>query len=348
MAARQPETKSISDIFISFAADAAERFPEHKSNIVIVDMNEERIYAVARTEGKKNDLTVHDASPILDESPDFIEMQNDTRASSISFHDVQRKTDFIFVNNRVNPDELDAVSRETESTLLFTLDHELAHMTIRDGNNNGGGLQDIVLAECVADAYALLRHYQRFGADEVARDLYTDPLMRADRMIFHRDRYHFTTFVLEEINKRRDLIDLENLSPQQTADLARRFALEYTPAAATLQDLYEAFKPVRKAAAPRLENGIRTLVDITLAPDCDYNTFKLGSLWLNAFLETRATPHGKTADLPDDYLDAVGRKLKEKEFSFEAENIFFNMPAPQAHKAPSRRRAKAAAPKKNS
>lgn len=318
---------SLCDLFIAFAADAAGRIRTRP--LRIVDMNDERVYTVTPDDGAGFRLTVDNAAETLRNNPDFLDMQDDKSLSSFSLHKKGARSDVIFINDRVPAREQGALSATTEAALLATLDHELAHLTIRGGDNAGGGLDDILLAECIADAYALLRHYQRFGTDAPLTSPCANPLARADNMIFHNDRFHATTFMLQEIIARKDQIDVAHLTPQQTADLARSFALAYAPSAALVQDVYDALKPVRTAAAPRLENGMRALVDIVLAPACDDATFRLGAFWLTAVLETRTLPNGKPLHLPADYLNDVKIKLAAREDARHAKNILAPPPAPE-------------------
>lgn len=110
----------------------------------------------------------------------------------------------------------------------FTIDHEVAHAAIRDATSN----VDPNLAECIADAYATMRHFQRYGAHSTTIDGLAD--WRAARFVFapsgnETGRRHFTSPVVEQVIARRHDIDWTKLDPQETADLARRLALMYAP-----------------------------------------------------------------------------------------------------------------------
>ena len=322
----QKRKQSLSELFNSFAADTAQRFPELKGRLLIMDMNEFVVYGIKDIDTKATGLTKEAALDYMAQHYVTEEMEDDKNISSCFVHDKYRHLETFFINDRINRSELNDVTPEAEAFILYGLDHELAHCALKDGISETNSLHGALVAETIADAYALIRHYQRFGVESTYHDKSTDPYARISQLIFQGSKTHFTAFVLDEIIKRRHQIDFDSLTPQQTATLARRFALEYMPSEPMIRELHQIFKPVRTAPKPRAEEGVKALIGITLDPKSDYHTFKLGSLWLDRFLETRTLPNGKTITLPEKYLDDVSKKLKERELKFAKEDILFNMP----------------------
>ena len=73
---------------------------------------------------------------------------------------------------------------------VFTLDHEIGHLICP------GGIEKFNLRECVADAYATIRHIQRFGADSPY--LHNIVHSRAVGLVFERgEGSHFTSPVTD-------------------------------------------------------------------------------------------------------------------------------------------------------
>jgi len=175
-----------------------------------------------------------------------------------------------------------------------------------------------MVGESVADAYALIRHYQRYGTDEDLAESRISPANRALDMIMRGSNGHFTSFVTDEIIRLKDKINF-NLSPEDTARLARRFAKQYMPSQPVIDDLYRTFAPLKR------DNAVETLVNITLSPNVDSYAFKLGSVWLKDLIQDDRIKR----ELPPQYLADIAKKLKEKEFSLEADGILFNFPAAQ-------------------
>jgi hypothetical protein len=232
----------------------------------------------------------------------------------------------IFINDRIDESEFNNVSEASEKRLLYVLDHELAHQTILDGNygmhgTNGNDYATLV-GECVADAYAMIRHYQRFGTAGETSDKYVDPAARALHMIMRGDMGHFTSFVLDEIQKQKDKVDFSKLDDEQTAELARRFALKYMPSAPVVEGLFKAFGPLRKARND--QEAVKMLAAITLSPKSDYFTFKLGNIWLKDMLKDEEFI--KKLGMPQEYRADLSHKLKETEFRHAQEDVLFNIP----------------------
>jgi hypothetical protein len=331
------ETKSLTEIFNKFAADAVERFPQLKGQLLVADMNERKSYGHNEIDQKKTGLTPETAREYLRDHQITKAMEKDKNMSSLAMRDDRQKVNIIFINDAVAGAEAANVSKATEEHLLFVLDHELAHCGVKDGFARAAGPRDyaILLAESVTDAYALIRHYQRFGVDNDSHDKYVSPGARADNFVMWGDSTHFTSFVLDAVAKRKHLIDFDKLTPEQTADLARRFALEFMPPKRVVEDLAWTFSAIKTEFKKDPNSGVKALVDKALDPASDYYTFKMASMWLKPLLDDRTFMDGKPVGLPKDYLDNAAAKLKERTEKFEKEDILFGMPIkPQAKQPP--------------
>ncbi len=335
-AAPAPKGRSLSEIFNEFAHDAVARFPHLKGQILIVDMDEKKVYAES-VDKQKTGLAREDVPDYISNHQLYKEMERNKAMSSAATRDEKRNLMLVFMNESVSPAERAGVSKETEQHLLYVMDHELAHNAIKDGASRdvqSAYDYNILLGESVADAYAQIRHYQRYGVDEYAHNKYVSPGGRAENFILSGDSVHFTSFVLEAINKQKDKIDFDKLTPQQTADLARRFALEYMPPKRVVQDISFAFAPIRNIFRFNKEEGVKALVSKALDPKADYYTFKFASLWLKDMLATGTYPDGRPIQLPRQYLDDVVAKLKTRTEKFENDGLLFDMPIVQKPKPP--------------
>lgn len=303
--ALQRKDESLSDVFNYFATEAGEFFPHLKKQLLIADNNEGRAYTAISLEKKEAALN------------HLNNMEAEYTDGNGAFFD--EGFAFIIINELIDKAELSHILEKNKMHILYLLNHELAHLAIEEAHPEGENLRDALIAECIADAYALIRHYQHFGVDSTYCDKKTDPACRAYDLVTNPDKgyaqSHFTSFVLDEIARQRHQLDVNRLSPQETADLARDFALQYAPQAPVVKTLRTTFQSVRKAFLSGTEDGIKTLYDITLNAD-NYPAFKLGSLWLDKYIKDRTLFTGEPIVLPKSYLGTTARQLKKRESHF--------------------------------
>ncbi len=195
-----------------------------------------------------------------------------------------------------------------ETTFIF--DHELAHAVVPDGLGAGLNRQ-----ECIGDAYAVIRHLQRYGADSPTIDAIV--ANRSFDMIFRKFGYgrdHFTSPVTEAILAQRYDIDWNSLTPAETAQKAREFVLENEMDAETLYALEKNFFKLHDKAKA-IEEGktapIRALAKKVLATDSP-DVFKYGA----AALELTIGQQTAAGLLKGKYWDNVRRELAKKHKKF--------------------------------
>ncbi|MBI1214483.1 MAG: hypothetical protein GC185_01530 [Alphaproteobacteria bacterium] len=128
--------------------------------------------------------------------------------------------------------------------LQFTFDHELGHVICRNG---GRSLDSLTRHENVADTYAAMRHFQRYGLDSpmIAQQI----LWRAQRVVSltgMRHAEHFTGFVTEKLLADKDRMGLDKLSIAQTAQLAGAYATQHTPPDMQVKNLASEFNGFQK------------------------------------------------------------------------------------------------------
>lgn len=220
--------------------------------------------------------------------------------------------------------------------LTFIIDHEIGHIVTANGQHSKVSR---TLHECTADTYAAMRQMQRFeNGIRAVRNL---QLRRAQRLISlegtrHAD--HFTSFVLDKLIETADKLPLRQIGAQQTADLADRIAVLFTPNDQVVKNIMEAFAPFQKMLAqqPGDDTPYRVLAQ-TVLDSKDWEIFKWGAPVLRGYLQ------GALADMQNgDQLikvnekplwgagwNNVAQRLKEREFEFNRDQILFGLDLPR-------------------
>lgn len=155
-----------------------------------------------------------------------------------------------------------------------SFDHELGHLLTRSGFHYDPAQP---LAENAADAYAVLRHIQRFGNDTpIPAHAST---RRAQEFIFSGAGFYLTSMTIDKIADDARGENFDKLTPQQTVERAEAYAREMAPTGKTIDDLLDYFAPVRALArragpnAPQVRKILQELVD---APGADPLAVRLG------------------------------------------------------------------------
>jgi hypothetical protein len=181
-----------------------------------------------------------------------------------------------------------------------TFDHETAHALVP---SEGGPL-----SENTADAFAVLRHLQRFG--ETDKDIDYCGWKRAVDFMRTGVTSHLTTFTVDKILLDKKSADFLSLSPAETAAIARDYARRNTLKSAPLKKLVKDFRPLRKLP-PR--EAFKRLATITMKAPPDSETFYLGArilqgaLWRPEFMID-----GKKVSLPEQERERLSAQLSKK------------------------------------
>lgn len=300
--------RSLKDVFNSFAADAVERFPQLRGKFLIMDMNEHILYGLEDLDTDATRLTEASALRFVSLHPTTRQLEDDKDLTSRAIYDRKHDISILFVN-----DEIDPVSMRSA---MHVMDHELGHLGIAGSLYSEYDTPEELKGECIADAYALIRHFQRFGAETDCKDKYVSPFARARALIFNGHGGHFTSFVLDEIIKRRQAIDFASLTPAQTAAMAVEYTEQFMPSMATVQKLQTAFAPVKAAWEEDTTQGVKALIDITLRTE-DPDVFRTGRIWLEKFTHYAINFHDDAPALPKAELKRTARELERRAYHFE-------------------------------
>lgn len=244
------ETISLNALLHDFVQAAEKAFPELRGQLVLYnvrrhDYHVSKAFNAAARGFRSRSKFEHFISNH--------EVAQDARVQkdSIAAYAVREKKpalSLIMFNEKVQNKELNALSSKRQQELLMTLDHELAHLTIKDAYNEDNDRHGNMVEETVAEAYAQLMHYKRFGTSgHYATG--TGALDLARGFLFHDSdlQTHFYYPAIKKIVECRYLINFNALKPADLADLARRFAIKYTPSNAQMEDIDNAFARCRKA-----------------------------------------------------------------------------------------------------
>lgn len=211
-----------------------------------------------------------------------------------------------------------------ERELMATFDHELGHLVVPGGYYS----KDSCFRETAADAFAVLRQAQRYGdADEAIKKA---GWRRAFDFVMSGDAGHFTTLSIDEMKPLMDKLDVKAMTPEQTVQLAQRFALAHTPHADVTNNVAKSFHPVREALQEThdIKEALKVLAEVSLSSDTAYYTFKIGSRVLKSFLDgdVRNAKDNTVFELKGDYWDGVRQKIAERELQMKDEGLLMGMP----------------------
>lgn len=124
----------------------------------------------------------------------------------------------------------------------FVFDHEMGHLLL-----DNGFLADEHLSESAADAYAVLRHIQRYGADTEFLRYYN----RADMVVFGSSPVHCTDMVVARAKEIAAERDVSALSLIETVRLADQIATESNVSEDLLWSMSAAYKSAAAAKAQK-------------------------------------------------------------------------------------------------
>lgn len=198
-----------------------------------------------------------------------------------------------------------------EMNALHTFDHEIGHLVVK------GGFPDFKserhLAECAADAYALLRHVQRFGLQSGFFEYYN----RAGKVVLGLSPIHYTSIVNEKVKQIAEGRDISRLSLRETAELAGQIALVYVLHPRQLDKIADAFISVAELYRQHITEGTNTdaawsfvykgILDVMKEHRHDPDIFSAGKRFFNTSGHKEAIVHlARTDSTCKEVCDMLG------------------------------------------
>lgn len=281
--------------FNEVARKAVHDHPELKKDILFVDATNDNLIATSATMAKLEDD--EDAQDELQKTVRLAKRLQTSFAQSIMID--RKKTIQAIVFHPDRYPLFDQHDRTIDS--LATIDHELGHALCPDDDRLAG--------ENIADAYAVLRHLQRF--DGQVTDIGYAAWKRAMTFIMAGHTTHLTTFTIDRILLDSRSADFISLTPAQTVAIARDYARQNTPSKKSLSKLDSDFKTARTKYLD--EKLFREIARITLAADTRSDTFHLGATALLPVLQAgRMTLNAKKISLQGREWTALQRQLENR------------------------------------
>ncbi len=234
--------------------------PEQKNRIFYID-GSTLPGALYRGDEKDED----DVTEILGSNPALL-LNNKTAFESGSRSDLYPKQGYgtVLLNlSKKNQQNLLGYTAPAGQSEAFVFDHETGHLLCEKGLDDNTNL-----GECVADAYAVLRHIQRFGKDSTA--IRTLVGKRAVEMMLGGCGDHFTSPVVEKIIADSQKTDFSAMTPAETVERAQRYAEDNAVETNLLRRMISDFGILNCGAADLVMKGdpgvIRYMADFALHP----------------------------------------------------------------------------------
>lgn len=288
-------SKSLSFDFNTVARQALREHPEIKRDILFVDaLNDNYLASPATLASLEDD---DDAQEELGKTVKQAKRLRTSFAQAIMI-DRQKTINAIVFHPDRHP-LFDPQDRVIDN--IGTIDHELGHVLVPSAERAHG--------ENVADAYAILRHLQRFDGRKT--DVGYAAWKRAMVFITAGHTSHLTTFTIDKIIADSKTADFISLTPAQTVAIARDYARKHTRGQEKLSQLAADFHTARgMRVTPALFHEIAR---ITLAADAKSDTFYLGARALMPVLGSAGiTLDGKHIILRGPEWNSLRARLEKK------------------------------------
>ncbi len=211
-----------------------------------------------------------------------------------------------------------------EMDQLFAFHHEIGHLIVPAAH--AGKLDDYFGKlfgisnsgrEAAADAYAVIRHLQKYGAGSAPIEF--APFKRATDTInnSHDDAQSYvTSFAIDAVLRDRHKLLAAELTPAQVVEKVNEYHLRYTPTRPQVDALLKDFAPL-KNEIPKISRTntapLLKLAEIALDPATSPQAFYMANRVLSVFLGKMLT--GSM------WVD-IARQLHEKEKTITLDSIF--------------------------
>lgn len=305
--AAKTESKFAFD-FRQAARKAVHDHPEIRKNTVFVDAAKKDYIASPRVLQKLYDdddafdelqETVRVARRLKTSFSDTIYLDHNRYLKSVVFHSDRHRL-------------YDPVNKDIDD--ITTFDHETGHVLSPEAQGTAG--------ENTADAYAALRHFQRFDGQKT--DLTYAAWKRSVIFITSGQTSHLTTFTLDKIIIDRETANFVSLSPAETAALAKAYAKAHTRDEEKLQSLARRFRGARDKTTT--EDTFRRIAGITLRADPASDEFYIGArALLTPLHREKIKLDGKTLSFKGPEWDAIRQKLDKKTATLPPAHPLLNM-----------------------
>jgi hypothetical protein len=193
----------------------------------------------------------------------------------------------------------------------FIFDHELAHAVIPKACSVRGGVR----CESIADSYAALRHFQRYGTK--TDTIKTLMQRRAVFSFFYQDTEHFTSQPLETVLSFKKEFNFKTLSSRNIAAMAAHIGTKDSIGKKELRSLSRCFNKLSGVLDKvKNEKPLRNFADMVLSARSP-EVAKWGTIALQAFLDKKIflATDKRRLSLHGPYWQKLRKDLKKRQKS---------------------------------
>lgn len=319
---------TLGGLLARYMSELEDHFPIDAAKIVLVNGATRHFYAAST-------FNAHDGGPdnadaLLNRFHNALDTNTDVNSRIESVGDKHRTLlltlgDGLSFGPEDLEDESAFLSPDLAEEIHFVLDHEIGHAIVQ------GGLQvmhgDANRAESAADAYALLRHYQRYGTDT---GFDTNMIVtRTLHHLLHTKIEHSTTLTLGAIMDIKHMIDHDRILPVQTRELAARFASKHTAHVTLLAEITRAADMGTEEACP--EKILRQFAYKTLSRELSFEATQFATAFFTRLLDDEAgvtlrRTDGEVIDLYSDEWRQARTAFTRLAFVLNRDDVMTGMP----------------------
>ncbi|MBU6475857.1 MAG: hypothetical protein KGQ70_07805 [Alphaproteobacteria bacterium] len=270
-----PDRQSLAAAFNRAAADYRASFPERLGNL-FVTLSSERIYVAPEIAA----LLAENAAPVSRMIAQRDKLMREMGwAAAAGLQDVGgARLRHLSLSEEENPRYVPAPDAHGMNKIA-EFDHEMGHFVVREGDAKNPSRH---AAECAADAFAALRHIQRFGGET---GFFAHAPFAVAKSVIFGDKIHYVSAVFQKIAalQKEGILDIRALSLPETALLAGKLAREYALSAETLGRIHAAY-----AAAPAVRNSAflskdeaQAVMRVMLEHRHDDDVYRAGKLYIS-------------------------------------------------------------------
>lgn len=292
-------------------ADAYRDYPELEGNTYFYDLGKNRLVHPRLTPEMPDKIT---------REPEFKKLAREFRKNKASYSVIGRvhlpfNVVFLYLEKDSANLGVGPRSYADGQAKRAVFDHELGHaLTLHDPRDALRYEKQWLLKETMAETFALLRQYQRYGVRNKAIRGESRVDMGAFYFVFGgysdnsrlvNDNYFFSP-ALETIVELKKQFNVAALSPRETVDLARVRALRHTPDKKTLDNL-------RAELAVDSRDFVLTALSARLLETTSPQALKWGSRALNYAMGPDYERHPDAEEFRKKYWPKVKKALAKKE-----------------------------------
>lgn len=255
-------TATLTEVFRQSAEQAYNSFPERLGRLLVfVDDVDTPVYLSPDIADSLSAQT-QEVSQFMAKQASFMK-EKSWAGVACSAQKIADEADLNTIGIHAAAAEAFQEKRMADMYMIYILDHELGHHVVPT---------DIAFGhpnECRADAYAALRHIQRFGMSAEFERI----AEKSRQMIFGLSPMHYTSRVFDTVRKYAANQDLRDLSPIQTVQLAERIAIFSKMSNLQMMRVARAYEPAANNAIKRYKTKDGVIKALRGRAPSDYTFF---------------------------------------------------------------------------